>query len=136
VKKMNRFSFLLGIVWMATTTPASFGLSLQQQKNGVVVNNNNDNNNQQRDNVQSSTPPSRRQFLQTTTSTVAVTAASILASYPNSAVAADTGLPLQGAKAPDFELPNSRGTGLTSLTALTKSGKWTVLYFYPGAFTR
>jgi hypothetical protein len=124
---------------MATTTPWSLGLSLQQQKNAVVVNNNNNNNhcdnNQHRDDVQSS-PPSRRQFLQTTASTVAVTAASILASYPNSAAAADTGLPPQGAKAPDFELPNSRGTGLTSLTALTKSGKWTVLYFYPGAFTR
>lgn len=42
------------------------------------------------------------------------------------------GLPSQGAKAPDFELPNSRGTGLTSLQSLTKTGKWTVLYFYPG----
>jgi thioredoxin-dependent peroxiredoxin len=45
------------------------------------------------------------------------------------------GLPSQGATAPDFELPNSRGTGLTSLRALINTGKWTVLYFYPGAFT-
>lgn len=44
-------------------------------------------------------------------------------------------LPAVGAKAPTFELPNSRGDGSTSLNALTKSGKWTVLYFYPGAFT-
>jgi peroxiredoxin Q/BCP len=44
-------------------------------------------------------------------------------------------LPSAGAKAPDFELPNSRGNGLTSLASLTKSDKWTVLYFYPGAFT-
>jgi peroxiredoxin Q/BCP len=44
-------------------------------------------------------------------------------------------LPQAGAKAPDFELPNSRGNGLTTLDGLIKNGKWTVLYFYPGAFT-
>jgi peroxiredoxin Q/BCP len=43
--------------------------------------------------------------------------------------------PSLGVKAPAFELPNSRGEGTTSLKDLTKSGKWTVLYFYPGAFT-
>lgn len=45
------------------------------------------------------------------------------------------GTPPAGAKAPAFQLPNSRGEGSTSLDTLTKSGKWTVLYFYPGAFT-
>jgi peroxiredoxin Q/BCP len=45
------------------------------------------------------------------------------------------GTPPTGAKAPDFNLPNSRGEGSTSLETLTKNGKWTVLYFYPGAFT-
>jgi len=44
-------------------------------------------------------------------------------------------VPKTGAKAPSFELPNSRGQGSTSLGSLTKDGKWTVLYFYPGAFT-
>lgn len=43
--------------------------------------------------------------------------------------------PPTGSKAPDFELPNSRGEGTTSLQSLVKTGKWTVLYFYPGAFT-
>ena len=43
--------------------------------------------------------------------------------------------PETGVKAPAFELPNSRGEGQTKLSDLTKSGKWTVLYFYPGAFT-
>lgn len=43
--------------------------------------------------------------------------------------------PEMGVKAPDFQLPNSRGEGETKLADLTKSGKWTVLYFYPGAFT-
>jgi len=42
-------------------------------------------------------------------------------------------LPSTETKAPDFELPNSRGDGKTSLKDLTKDGKWTVLYFYPGA---
>jgi peroxiredoxin Q/BCP len=40
-----------------------------------------------------------------------------------------------GNKAPTFELPNSRGNGVTTLDGLIQSGKWTVLYFYPGAFT-
>ena len=44
-------------------------------------------------------------------------------------------LPTEGKKAPDFELPNSRGNGVTTLDGLTKTSKWTVLYFYPGAFT-
>lgn len=43
--------------------------------------------------------------------------------------------PETGVKAPSFELPNSRGEGTTTLGDLVKSGKWTVLYFYPGAFT-
>lgn len=44
-------------------------------------------------------------------------------------------VPPTGAAAPNFDLPNSRGEGTTSLATLTDSGKWTVLYFYPGAFT-
>jgi len=44
--------------------------------------------------------------------------------------------PSVGTKAPDFTLPNSKGDGsTTSLDSLTKNKKWTVLYFYPGAFT-
>lgn len=44
-------------------------------------------------------------------------------------------LPSTNKKAPDFTMANSRGEGATSLADLTKEGKWTVLYFYPGAFT-
>mmetsp|Transcript_48 Transcript_48/g.70 ORF Transcript_48/g.70 Transcript_48/m.70 type:complete len:221 (-) Transcript_48:103-765(-) len=51
---------------------------------------------------------------------------------PNAAFAE---LPAEGKKAPTFELPNSRGNGNTSLDSLVESKKWTVLYFYPGAFT-
>lgn len=77
-------------------------------------------------------------FLKTTAAAVsAVTAASSTTS--GVAVAADApppSPPLSGGKAPDFELPNSRGSGqITTLDALTKTGKWTVLYFYPGAFS-
>ena len=61
--------------------------------------------------------------------------AASLALGPGAGIAADTTMPTAGAKAPDFELPNSRGNGLTSLDTLTQTGKWTVLYFYPGAFT-
>jgi thioredoxin-dependent peroxiredoxin len=44
--------------------------------------------------------------------------------------------PVTGSKAPDFELRNSRGSGATTLQSLIDTGKWTVLYFYPGAFTK
>jgi peroxiredoxin Q/BCP len=41
-----------------------------------------------------------------------------------------------GQKAPYFNLPNSQNKGVSiSLDQLSGSGKWTVLYFYPGAFT-
>jgi thioredoxin-dependent peroxiredoxin len=59
---------------------------------------------------------------------------------PQLASAADTGpaavSDMIGVKAPDFELPNSRGEGNTTLNNLVTSKKWTVLYFYPGAFTQ
>jgi peroxiredoxin Q/BCP len=71
---------------------------------------------------------SRRAFLRDATAT----SAAFTISAP--ALAA---LPSTGAKAPNFSLPNSRGEGTTSLLDLTakSGGKWTVLYFYPGAFT-
>ncbi|CAB9531010.1 MSMEG_5435/MSMEI_5285 [Seminavis robusta] len=40
-----------------------------------------------------------------------------------------------GIPATSFELPNSQGEGTTSLQDLVETGKWTVLYFYPAAFT-
>jgi len=76
-----------------------------------------------------SEPKGRRAFLGSMGS-----AAAAVTMQPGLALA-DNATPLAGNKAPDFELPNSRGNGVTSLTGLTKTGKWTVLYFYPGAFT-
>jgi thioredoxin-dependent peroxiredoxin len=70
---------------------------------------------------------SRRAFLSTGVASATITTWNILP--------AESAIPETGATAPDFELPNSRGEGVTSLKSLTKSGKWTVLYFYPGAFT-
>mmetsp|Transcript_29778 Transcript_29778/g.45396 ORF Transcript_29778/g.45396 Transcript_29778/m.45396 type:complete len:204 (+) Transcript_29778:65-676(+) len=70
--------------------------------------------------------PSRRDFVSQVGSSVVLTSA-----LPATA----STLPQTGAKAPDFNLPNSRGEGATSLNSLTQDGKWTVLYFYPGAFT-
>jgi peroxiredoxin Q/BCP len=61
-------------------------------------------------------------------------AAAALAVNPGITLA-ESNLPSAGAQAPEFDLPNSRGNGNTSLDGLTKAGKWTVLYFYPGAFT-
>lgn len=66
---------------------------------------------------------------------LAVGAAGLATMGPKVGLASDANIPATGAKAPEFELPNSRGDGLTSLDTLTKTGKWTVLYFYPGAFT-
>jgi peroxiredoxin Q/BCP len=80
---------------------------------------------------------SRRTFVQTSSATIASTL--ILSQMPNVAVGAaipSTNIPIIGAKAPSFQLPNSRGTGKTSLEDLLASKKWTVLYFYPGAFSQ
>ena len=63
-----------------------------------------------------------------------IAAASSALTIHSSAAFAAGSIPTLGAKAPDFKLPNSRG-GETSLSDLTKTGKTTVLYFYPGAFT-
>jgi len=114
---------------LAASASLSSGLSMQTKKNDIGA------------------PEStRRSFVETG----AVAAFGIASSLvlggetsapfrPKAALAASTpatnGLPVRGAKAPDFELPNSRGNGMVTLDALTKSSKWTVLYFYPGAFT-
>lgn len=74
-----------------------------------------------------------------TAAVTAVVGIATLTSLPNVALAGGGGnnddIPVQGSKAPDFELENSRGNGVTTLDELVKNGKWTVLYFYPGAFT-
>jgi|UniRef100_A0A7S2XNK5 peroxiredoxin Q/BCP len=78
---------------------------------------------------------SRRTFLSrvvTTTAGVGVVMAGGVAGGPLIAAAA---LPTTGIKAPSFKLPSSREAINTTLDDLTAGGKWTVLYFYPGAFT-
>lgn len=74
----------------------------------------------------------RRAFL-ARTGAAAVSVAAAGVPPPGPAHAASS--PPIGTKAPPFELANSRGEGTTSLDDLTKTKKWTVLYFYPGAFT-
>lgn len=74
---------------------------------------------------------SRRGFFNTAAAAATTTAAALIA-LPTASLA---DLPAEGRKAPTFELPNSRGNGMTTLDALTNAKKWTVLYFYPGAFT-
>jgi len=71
---------------------------------------------------------SRKAFISTATAaTLAI---------PKIASATNSNLPTVGTKAPGFTLPNARDEGvLVNLTDLVKTGKWTVLYFYPGAFT-
>jgi peroxiredoxin Q/BCP len=74
----------------------------------------------------------RRAFVRDVALTTAAVATGVTVSAPLPAFA----VPVTGAKAPFFELPNSRGSGSTSLKNLINSGKWTVLYFYPGAFSK
>ena len=49
--------------------------------------------------------------------------------------AASSNIPSVGAPAPKFSLPSSRGDRIVTLDSLTTKGMWTVMYFYPGAFT-
>lgn len=79
-------------------------------------------------------PGTRRAFVRDT-AFGAVSLAALTVLSPPFAAQASAPLPKTGARAPDFELPNSRKDGTTSLRDLVKTGKWTVLYFYPGAFT-
>jgi hypothetical protein len=55
-------------------------------------------------------------------------------SGPSRRVWADSGVPSEGIQAPDFTLPSSLGKDL-SLKDITTGGKYTVLYFFPAAFT-
>jgi hypothetical protein len=76
--------------------------------------------------------PARRQAL---LAAAAAAAAAVTLARPALAAAAAPGV---GDSAPAFELPSTAG-GTLSLASLTKSGKWTVLYFYNavrGAATR
>ena len=70
----------------------------------------------------------RRAFLKKGAAAGAVVLGSLYTNENNVAVAAEK-IPVTGAKAPAFQLPNSRGNGLTSLDDLVSKGKWTVLYF-------
>ena len=84
---------------------------------------------------------SRRAFVSGLASIVS-TSVVVATSHTPSAWALSSDVPpaTAGGKAPYFELPNSRASSInpatTSLTDLIKTGKWTVLYFYPGAFTQ
>ncbi|KAL7490371.1 hypothetical protein ACHAWX_000251 [Stephanocyclus meneghinianus] len=74
---------------------------------------------------------SRRSFVKQAFSPLATSTAFAFLFAPQHAHASPLTL---GAPAPDFSLINSRGEFIT-LDALTSSKKWTVLYFFPGAFT-
>merc|ERR1712232_479080 len=70
---------------------------------------------------------SRRAFMTTTASVVPL----YYGAYTSNAA---TNLPSTGIRAPEFQLPNTEGN-LVNIDKLVSNGKWTVLYFYPGAFT-
>ena len=131
-----RLSIVVAVVAMMMMGPQVAALSL-----------NNSNNKTPKSSMSSSRPSGetsvvvtdRRAFVVRSAGAVAAAVAAGTfgaGSMPSPAVAEDSSLPMSGRKAPDFELPNSRGTGqITTLDSLTKTGKWTVLYFYPGAFS-
>jgi len=140
---LRRICHVAVIVAVACLAGLASSLSLKSSKN----NNNNKNNN-----MKSHTPvattttstttttsiSSRRVFGATTAfASLAAITSSLVAVPPTAAVASDTASATTtvGAQAPEFELENSRGNGLTTLEQLKQNGKWTVLYFYPGAFT-
>jgi len=132
---------------------------------GLSLKSNNNNNNNNNNNIKGNTTPiattgttsttttttisSRRVFGATAAfASMAAITSSLVVLPPTAAVASgsldgtiattqssSTTSTTVGAQAPEFELENSRGNGLTTLQQLKQNGKWTVLYFYPGAFT-
>ncbi|KAL7432968.1 hypothetical protein ACHAXM_003340 [Skeletonema potamos] len=92
-----------------------------------------------------STGSSRRDFFQRSSAIAIAFASTIInigssTSVANAALlsSSSSALPPLNTPAPNFELPNSLNNAqrpTTSLTSLLDTKKWTVLYFYPGAFT-
>ena len=124
---MQRITIIAAV--LAACASMTLGLSLQNSKNVVGTTTST-----------STSTSSRRSFVEggvfAGAAAVGVNIAALTSSPAiASAEAAKYNIPSQGAKAPDFELPNSRGDGLITLDELVKNSKWTVLYFYPGAFT-
>mmetsp|Transcript_14128 Transcript_14128/g.18512 ORF Transcript_14128/g.18512 Transcript_14128/m.18512 type:complete len:220 (-) Transcript_14128:507-1166(-) len=74
---------------------------------------------------------SRKNFLQKSVATAGVVTAS---SFVSGQAASAAAIPAVGTPAPSFSLPSNAGKDI-SLSDLTKTGKYTVLYFYPGDFT-
>jgi peroxiredoxin Q/BCP len=125
-------------LFLTVTSSFTSGLSFpqqRQQQSNPISNTNIENNVGDLTSSSTNSELARRTFLnRVRTLTAASVAGGLVSSSTPSPAYADM-LPQAGAKAPDFELPNSRGNGLTSLNGLIQNGKWTVLYFYPGAFT-
>jgi len=91
-------------------------------------------------NIGHGNPLGRRTFFQrSTVALTSITTTTITASaiHPQAAQAASskTPIPTLGSPAPEFSLLNSRGKMVTLDTLTADQKKWTVLYFYPGAFT-
>ena len=120
---MKIISYTASLIAVCSTTAVT-GFSFQKPQSHV--------DNQSRDSVME-----RKSFLKKmVTAAVIPSISASLLSYPNAALAAPKDLPQLGTKAPYFDLPSSREKGANiSLDQLAKTGKWTVLYFYPGAFT-
>lgn len=79
---------------------------------------------------------SRKAFISTTTAATFLALPQIAKAASVAGATASEGGPGVGAKAPEFTLPNAKEEGVdVALSGLLKTGKWTVLYFYPGAFT-
>ncbi|GMH83718.1 hypothetical protein TrST_g5869 [Triparma strigata] len=74
---------------------------------------------------------SRSKFLKTASSSAAIL--TLLPPLFPSPASASSAIPV--GPAPPFSLPNTRDSGTTTLTSLLATKKWTILYFYPGAFT-
>lgn len=77
---------------------------------------------------------SRRAFINHATSIATGTITTSALFLPRLSNAASSSPLSLGSPAPSFTLPNSKGQQVT-LDSLSSSGKWTVLYFFPGAFT-
>ena len=78
----------------------------------------------------------RKTFLKTIVATTTISSIFVPSPKIASASTSSKDVIQLGTEAPSFNLPNARDAGSNvTLEQLSDSGKWTVLYFYPGAFT-
>ncbi len=137
MKSTRSLSFIISILSLSTLTTTGFSTHHQQRHSKIkqsLIKHHHKNDGNECYSID------RGSFIKKafTTALAIPLISSILISSPQPTSAAPNSkdIPQLGTKAPYFSLPSTLDKGVEiNLNQLTNRDKWTVLYFYPGAFT-